>query len=292
MIVAIIGANGLLGSACLRILNTRPEIQVVGTFRESYDPGIFFHTREQHYVLTNALDTDQLEQFFRATRPSVVINCASLPKSKLLLGKATEFIPIYCMLPNLLADYCDRFSARLIQISSDGVFSGKRGDYSEIDVPDAADLYGRAKILGEIERPNSVTLRTSMLGHDAKMQNGLVSWFLSQTGSCSGFSNAIFSGFPVTVLARIIRDFILVNSELSGIYHVASKPISKLNLLELISKVYQHDIKIIPDDSIKINRSLNASRFNRETGFQPESWPDMIKVMRDDYFQAAGKASN
>jgi dTDP-4-dehydrorhamnose reductase len=283
MNVVVIGAGGLLGSACLRIFNESPSINAVGTFRTKYVCNQFPYDAEQHYFLSDALDTAQLEVLFQQLRPTVVVNCTSLSKDSLQLSDPLELIPIYALLPHVLAKFCSRFSARLIQISSDGVFSGDKGNYREEDIPDASDLYGRTKLMGEVVAQGCVTLRTSMIGHDPKLQNGLVSWFLNQKGTCKGFSNAIFSGFPVTVLARIIRDYVVPHPKLEGIYNLASSPISKFDLLRLISEIYDTSVTVIPDNSIKINRSLNASSFNTATQYVAPSWGELITVMRDDY---------
>lgn len=283
--VLIIGASGLLGSACMRIFNESPGISVTGTFRSQYNDNQFSHEANQHYFLPDVFDADQMEVLFENLRPSVVINCTSLSKRKLQLNNPLEIIPLYALFPHMLANLCNDFSARLIQISSDGIFSGNRGGYNEKDIPDATDLYGRAKLLGEVDGHRCVTLRTSIIGHDSKLQNGLVGWLLSQEGTCSGFSGAIFSGFPATVLARIIRDYVLTNSNLEGVYHLASEPISKFTLLQLIAEIYNIDITIVPDDSVQINRSLDASNFNSKAHYTPPPWSELITLMRDDYFR-------
>ena len=285
MNVVVIGAGGLLGSACMRIFNESPSINTVGTFRTKYDCNQFPYKSEQHYFLSDALDTAQLEVLFQHLRPSVVVNCTSLSKDRLQLSDPLELIPVYALLPHVLANFCSRFSARLIQISSDGVFSGDKGNYREKDIPDAPDLYGRTKLMGEVVAQGCVTLRTSMIGHDPKLQNGLVSWFLNQKGTCKGFSKAIFSGFPVTVLARIIRDYVFPNPKLEGIYNLASLPISKFDLLRLITEIYDTSVTVIPDNSIKINRSLNASSFNTATQYLAPSWSELVTMMRDDYLR-------
>ena len=285
MNILIIGGGGLLGGACLRIFNESPGVNAVGTFRTKYNSSKSPYKPEQHYFLSDALNVDQVEVLFERLRPSIVINCTSLSKDKLHHGNPLELIPIYSLLPHVLAKFCDQFSARLIQISSDGVFSGDKGNYSEEDTPDSNDLYGRAKLLGEVFNPGCITLRSSIIGHDSKMQNGLVSWFLNQKGTCSGYPEAIFSGFPVTVLARIIRDHILTQPKLEGLYNIAASPISKFDLLQLISGIYNSDVIIIPDNSIKINRSLNATKFNAITHYSPPSWDEMIGLMRDDHLR-------
>jgi dTDP-4-dehydrorhamnose reductase len=169
--------------------------------------------------------------------------------------------------------------ARFIQISSDGVFSGTRGCYTEIDPPDATDLYGVAKQRGEIDRPDAVTLRTSLLGHTLKGHEGLLEWFLAQKDSCTGFSKAIFSGLPSVVIARLVQDILLVWPQLGGVFHIASEPISKLDLLRHIARRYGKNIKIIADETVVLDRSLIAEKFRLITGRGPRSWPDLIDEM-------------
>lgn len=279
MKVLILGANGLLGSACMRIMGQRPEIHVVGTYRTKFDVSSSDVSKIQHYQLSDILDNSALEELFKNVSPDVVINCISLSKSDLEKINPYLFISTYSLLPHLLHDLCDRNNARLIQISSDGVFSGEDGNYSEFDKPDAQDVYGRSKLLGEVVSDSSITLRTSMIGESPGLHNGLISWFLDQRGSCKGYSEAIFSGFPVNVLAELILDHIIPNSNLSGIYHLASNPISKYDLLSLVAKRYKSSVHLIPDNSLKIDRSLNGDKFAKETNYKTPSWEKLVYSM-------------
>ena len=165
-------------------------------------------------------------------------------------------------------------------MSTDCVFSGEKGSYRESDSPDARDLYGRSKLLGEVAYPHTVTLRTSIIGHELQSAHGLVEWFLSQEERCYGFTKAIFSGLPTVVLAQIIRDFVIPNNDLSGLYHVASEPISKFELVKLIASTYGKSINVQPDERVVIDRSLNADRFRSATGFVSSDWMEMIKTMK------------
>jgi dTDP-4-dehydrorhamnose reductase len=153
--------------------------------------------------------------------------------------------------------------------------------YREQDVSDAQDLYGRSKYLGEADYPNAVTLRTSIIGHELSSANGLVGWFLAQQGSIKGFRRAIFSGLPTVELARVIRDHVIPNPELHGLYHVSAEPISKFDLLKLIAKAYGKTIDIKPDDNLVIDRSLNSSRFFEATGYNSPPWVQLVQSMRD-----------
>jgi dTDP-4-dehydrorhamnose reductase len=175
-----------------------------------------------------------------------------------------------------------KLGIRFIQMSTDCVFSGRAGLYRENDEPDATDLYGRLKLLGEIsELENALTIRTSIIGHGMKPNDSLVDWFLAQKGECYGYKNAIFSGFPTKVLSNIFLEFILPNYALNGVYHIASNPISKFDLLKKIRGAYKKEIEILPDDKINIDRSLNADRFNKVTNYVPPSWDEMIGLMHE-----------
>jgi dTDP-4-dehydrorhamnose reductase len=179
----------------------------------------------------------------------------------------------------LLAQICTLVGARFIHISTDCVFSGKDGFYTESAFADADDVYGRSKALGEVTYGGYLTLRTSTIGHELQSNYGLLNWFLSQKSSCKGFNKAIFSGLPTVVFAQVIRDFVLKDTQLKGLYHVAAQPINKYDLLKLIAKVYKKEINIEPDDSLIINRSLDASKFNQATGYNPPSWQNLIETM-------------
>jgi dTDP-4-dehydrorhamnose reductase len=191
-------------------------------------------------------------------------------------------VPINTLLPHHLSHLCNLVGARLIHISTDCVFSGKKGNYVEEDSTDAVDVYGKSKALGEVISSNAITLRTSTIGHELYTKYGLLEWFLSQTDECAGYSRAIFSGLPSNFLAQVIRDFVIPNRNLSGLYHVAADPIDKYKLLQLISKTYSKDIKIRLDETFVIDRSLNCDKFKVATGYSSLNWPTLIEMMHQD----------
>ena len=135
--------------------------------------------------------------------------------------------------------------ARLIHFSTDCVFSGKKGSYLENDVPDAMDLYGRTKLLGEVDYPHAITLRTSLIGHELNGTRSLVNWFLAQEGSVRGYTKAIFSGLPAVEIARVIEKYVLPHPELHGVYHLSADPISKHDLLSIVKDVYSKQVEIL-----------------------------------------------
>jgi dTDP-4-dehydrorhamnose reductase len=181
---------------------------------------------------------------------------------------------------------CRTAGARLIHISTDCVFDGKKGGYTEEEDSNATDLYGRTKFLGEVAYPHCITLRTSIIGHELKGDRGLIEWFLAQEEPIRGFKKAIFSGFPTIEIARIINDYIIPNDDLQGVYHVSSEPISKYELLRLVAQRYEKQIDIEPDDTVTIDRSLDSSRFRQATGYHPPSWPELVDNMYRNFIDS------
>lgn len=278
MRILVLGASGMLGSSVFRVLSDLAGAMVTGTvrsnkYRQFFKPEL----APQLLEITDLEDFDSLQRLIEEIRPQLVINCVSLRKSN--ANDLMKYISIFSILPRRLAYLCRRINARLILISSDGVFSGARGDYCEDDTPDAKDFYGVAKILGEIAEPNIVTLRTSIIGHELQSKSGLLEWFLSQGDQCRCYTRAIFSGFPTVTLAQIIRDVVIPRTTLQGIYHVATQPISKYDLLQLVATRYGKRITLVPDDSVGINRSLSPKRFTEATGYSPPGWTDLIDSM-------------
>jgi dTDP-4-dehydrorhamnose reductase len=278
MTILVLGASGMLGNAIFRILSEHGDATVLGTVRSTKTNQFFIPVLASRLLVTENLeDLDALELLFEQVKPQVVVNCVALKKSD--LSDPMKSISVFSLLPRRLASLCRRANARLVLISSDGVFSGTRGRYTEYDLPDANDLYGIAKLLGEVSEPNVITLRTSIIGHELQGKDGLLEWFLSQGNQCRCYTKAIFSGFPTVVLAQVIRDVILPRPNLQGIYHVATQPISKFDLLQLVAQRYGKCVAIVPDDKIAIDRSLSAELFTKATGYVPPPWPELINSM-------------
>jgi dTDP-4-dehydrorhamnose reductase len=280
--VLVLGASGMLGNTLFRLFSESDKFNTIGTMRSTGVPGrlpVALHKNIVHSVDAN--DMDNLHRIFAHIRPDVVINCVGLVKQLMEEDDPLVAIPINALLPHRIARLCEVAGARLIHVSTDCVFSGSKGGYREDDHPDADDLYGRSKYLGEVDYAHSITLRTSIIGHELNSSHGLVNWFLGQQDQVKGYTNAIFSGLPTIELARLIRDLIIPNTGLRGVYHVSAEPISKFHLLQLIAKVYGKKITVIADDLLKIDRSLNSDRFRIAAGYVPPSWPDLIQQMSE-----------
>lgn len=280
MKILVFGASGMIGSAMFRMLSAVADWQVIGTLRSSNDRN-YFPINQQNKLFTdiNVENPDVLVRIFNRVKPDIVVNCIGLTKHHKESEDALIAIPLNALLPHRMADLCALMGARLIHISTDCVFSGIKGNYVETDVPDATDMYGRSKQLGEVQYSHAVTLRTSTIGHELHSKYGLLEWFLSQRDSCKGFSRAIFSGLPNTEFARIVRDLVVPRPDLHGLYHVGAAPIDKYELLKLIAKSYGKKIQIIKDDLFTIDRSLNSERFWKLVDCQPSDWLELVESM-------------
>jgi dTDP-4-dehydrorhamnose reductase len=216
-------------------------------------------------------------------RPEVVVNCIGVVKQDAAAKDPLTSIEVNALFPHRLAKACAEIGSRLIHLSTDCVFSGQRGNYSVSDPADATDLYGRTKLLGEVDYDHCLTLRTSMIGRELVGSHGLVEWFLSQQGKVvRGYQKAVFSGFTTGTLAAAIADVISDHHELKGIWHFASEPINKFALLGLIKEGFGLKIEIEPDETFVCDRSLNGDAFRQATGYVAPSWSEMVEAMVRD----------
>ncbi|MES2979199.1 MAG: SDR family oxidoreductase [Pseudomonadota bacterium] len=280
----VLGASGMLGNAVMRVLEQGAEFQVYGTVRSENAKRLLPAGMAPRLITgVDVEQADALISVLRQVRPDVVVNCIGLVKQLADADDPLKAIPINSLLPHRLARLCDVAGARLVHMSTDCVFSGQKGMYLESDASDAQDLYGRTKYLGEVDYPNAITLRTSIIGHELAGAQGLINWFLSQRGEVKGFRCAIFSGLTTVELAHVIRDQVLPRPDLRGVYHVSADPINKFDLLSLVAQVYQKYIRITPDDVLVIDRSLDSTRFRQATGYTPPAWKALLEKMHEFY---------
>lgn len=280
--ILVLGTSGMLGNAVYRYFTSQTAHDVIGVVRSARSvSSLASEPRGQIVEGGDVENLDALVRVFDRHRPTIVVNCIGLVKQLDDAKNPLAAIPINSVLPHRLARLCSLSDARLIHLSTDCVFSGDKGLYVESDLPDARDVYGRTKLLGEVDYPNALTLRTSIIGHELSGAHSLISWFLAQEGAVRGFSKAIFSGFPTVEIARIIDAHVIPRPELTGLYHLSAEPIDKFNLLKLVAETYNKVIRIDEDPSLVIDRSLDSSRFRAATGFQPDDWSTLVKRMHD-----------
>lgn len=223
----------------------------------------------------------QLREVCFESKVQFIINCVGVVKQSKLASNYLESITINSLLPHFLNEICEEMNAKLIHVSTDCVFDGSKGNYSEDDLSDAYDLYGKSKFLGEVNYGNTMTLRTSIIGNEiTNNTHGLIDWFLAQKNIINGYKYAIFSGVTTYELTKIILEIIIPKYFKSGLFQIASKPISKYELLKIVAKVYNKEIEIKESDEMKIDRSLNPLKFYTYTNYSPPEWSDQISQMK------------
>ena len=277
----VLGASGMLGSTVFRTLHSSEKHEVFATLRNSR--ALHYFSQEQQVGIVSNIDIlkdEDIVAVLGRIKPDIIINCVGLIKQLAASKDPLVALPLNALFSHKLVRLSKLCDARVIHVSTDCVFTGDKGKYVEADIPDATDLYGISKRLGELtDYENAVTLRTSIIGRELCSSNSLLDWFLSQKGQVKGFTKAIFSGLPTCELANIIQNVIIPNLDLRGLYHVAAEPISKYDLLKLIAAQYNQDIEILPDDNLVIDRSLNSAKFAKETNYVAAQWPELIKCM-------------
>lgn len=275
MRVLILGAGGMLGHKVWQI------------FRDRFDCYAAVRTRlpvplfDDDRVIGgfDAGDFDGVARLIREVRAEVVINCIGVVKQLAAAHDPIASITLNSLFPHVVSRACAEAGARMIHISTDCVFAGLRGNYDENDLPDAADLYGRSKLLGEVTE-GALTIRTSIIGRELRTANGLVEWFLANRGgSVRGYTRAVFSGVTTATLADTLAEVIEHHPGLRGLYHVAAVPITKYDLLVMLNDAMGSGVTITPDDSVLIDRSLDAARFQSATGLVPPPWQEMIAAL-------------
>lgn len=283
MKVLVLGASGMLGHKLVQSWQGRFEVWsgIRGRFADYEKYGIF--NKERTIENIDALNFETMAGAVRSVKPDVVVNAIGIIKQLPSAKNTVLTLSVNSILPHKLAELGESEGFRLITISTDCVFNGKKGNYFDDDPSDAEDLYGKSKYLGEVSARNCLTLRTSIIGRELETAHSLVEWFLSNRGKkVKGFKKAIYSGFPTIVLADILAGLMADFPALEGVYQVSSAAINKFDLLELFKKYYDADIDIEADSDFTIDRSLNSDKFRRITGFQPETWDAMIEKMAQD----------
>lgn len=277
MKILILGASGLIGSNIFNFLSRNTDHQVFGSYRNSNAFNLNHGASSLNLISYNLKESiSELDEILSSLRPDLIINALGITKH--VEEERATVIRVNSLFPHQLAKISTKLGIRLIHISTDCVFSGKRGMYVEGDLPDATDLYGRSKILGEVNYDNHLTLRISTIGKEITSKNGLLEWFLATQDSCFGYKRAIFSGLPSKYFAHILNKFVFPRPEIIGLYHVSSIPIDKFTLLQNLATFYNKRIEVISNEEFMIDRSLDSSSFSKKTGFIAPSWSELINA--------------
>jgi dTDP-4-dehydrorhamnose reductase len=281
--IAVLGVTGMLGHKMLQILEGAFPSQVYGVLRGSKDrlSSYGFVAPDRLIDQVNVESTQALLKVLNEIRPQFVINCIGITLRKAEHDSTQKNFAINGVLPQILSFWCQQHQAKFIHFSTDCVFNGARGNYTEHDLPDAEDVYGRSKYLGETPyHPSALTLRLSIVGRELFGKTELLEWFLAQKNKkISGFSEVYYSGVTTSVAAREVVKIIQKFPDLAGLYHVSSEKISKYDLLMMANQIFKANVEIQKDPSKKSDKSLNCDRYIRETRFIKPSWPEMLKEL-------------
>lgn len=281
--VLVLGAGGMLGWTASRLLHEDSAISVTAAVRDRRAlPEGLARLLGDRLIQLDVTKEPERRRVIAAAAPDFVLNCVGVIKQDPRVNDRVSTVWINSLLPHLLANDCDEVGARLIQVSTDCVFSGRTGRYTEVDVPDPVDFYGRTKLVGELNGRH-LTLRTSIIGPEVQRRASLVEWFLAQEGMVvKGFRQAIYSGVTTVEFTRFLRGVVLPNPDLSGLYQLASEPISKYDLLKMVADEYGWEGRLAPDDEFACDRSLSGELLRKATGYQPPPWREMIRSMAAD----------
>ncbi len=286
MRILIIGASGMLGHRLYYGLGTIfPETYATVRCSVSRPPYNRIACLQSGKVVehVDATNFTRLASVIRKIKPDVVINCIGIIKQRGSACSPIAYITLNSLLPHRIAEQVADYGGRLIHFSTDCVFDGKAGGYTEADIPNAADLYGRTKILGEVVDSHALVIRTSFIGREITGHASLLDWFLSQRNqSIQGYTKAVFSGLTTVELVNIVAMIIDRFPSLNGIYHVAAPPITKYDLLAKVRDVFNLPVAIEPSDELRIDRSLQAARFENATGYQPPGWDHLLEQLAAD----------
>jgi dTDP-4-dehydrorhamnose reductase len=281
--ILILGGTGMLGHKLHQVLSQSNDVWV--TARRQYAEVERFHLFPPERFLggLDVEDDSHLDAALEISQPEVAINCVGVVKQVTAAQDPIRSIAINALLPHRFHKLCAARGVRLLHFSTDCVYSGRKGAYTEDDSPDPYDLYGRSKLLGEVAGPHALTIRTSIIGRELFTCHGLVEWFLAHPGpEVNGFTRAVFSGLPTVSLASAVRDILLPRDDLAGVWHLSAEPITKYRLLVLLAEGFGRDVHVVPVDEPAIDRSLDSSRLRIATEITSPGWPDLVSALVSD----------
>ncbi len=268
MKLLILGASGMAGHMILDYFRSKKNGELYFTSRNPQDEGVIF---------LDAVQFSEVRRIIEKLRPDVIVNAIGLLNEE-AARKLPEAIQLNSMLPHFLAGLADQYGGKLLHISTDCVFLGTRGGYTETELPDGVSVYAKTKALGEVMEGRHLTIRTSIIGPEKKQNGiGLFRWFMQQSGRIKGYENVLWNGVTTLELAKVIDQSIA--QDLSGLYHLTAPiKISKYELLLLFQKVFKKtDVEIVPDGKIVLDRTLTDTR--KELHYSVPDYPEMIAAL-------------
>ena len=286
MKIVVLGVTGMLGHKMFQILSERFESVIGFAYEDLNQPpfdkvGLF-----QGAAIVEGVDVSNfqaLEKHLSKIEPNYIVNCVGIIKQRDAASAYIPSIELNALLPHKLAKMALKWGGRVIHFSTDCVFDGKKGSYSEEDFSNATDLYGKSKFLGEVQGENALTLRTSIIGRELTSHNSLLDWFLGQEGkTIKGYKNVIYSGVTTNQIAEVVKMVIGKFPELSGLYQVVADPISKYDLLCLARDAFDVDVQIEPETETISDRSMKGDKLKGATGYVSPPWPKLMTNLAND----------
>ncbi|MES2176534.1 MAG: sugar nucleotide-binding protein [Gemmatimonadota bacterium] len=283
--ILIVGGTGMLGHKLAQVAAAAGDIETHVTCRQLPAERFRAAGATYHSGVELGVEHARLSATVKDVSPDFVLNAAGAIKHRDLSSDAAGTLFLNGALPHALAAMNPNPAGRVIHFSTDCVFTGAKGDYREADQPDAGDLYGLSKAAGELRYAPHLTIRTSIIGFELANHLGLLAWFMRQPqgSTVKGYTRAIFSGLPTVTLSRLVLELVRGDTPLTGLYHVASEPIAKVDLLTRIRDAFQLDRTIVPSSDVAIDRSLDDTRFRDATGTSRPGWDALIEEMKQDY---------
>lgn len=285
MKILVFGASGMIGHQMWYKLNKEFPNSVYGTVRKGADYYKHFNIFNTDYLIPNLDVTDftNVLKVLDQLKPDVVLNCIGITLRKPEIKNLELCLEVNSLFPQRLGRWAAQHHKRLIHFSTDCVFGGGAGMYTEESIPDAQDVYGKTKFLGEVLGSHSLTLRCPIIGREIAGKTELIEWFLQQRNkTIKGYANAIYSGITSAEMARQISLIIRKYPNLTGLYQISSEPISKYDLLVLLNEISNLNITVEKDNSYSTNKSLDSKKYRQLTGYNSPSWRAMLSEMMEE----------
>jgi dTDP-4-dehydrorhamnose reductase len=268
--ILILGFSGMLGSRITSRLIATSDVKIIIAGRTAPTISLFSELDFQKFDAK----TSDLEALIQLTKPDFVINALGWIKQK--DASSSLGLVLNSVIPAQLCELSVQYDFKLIHFSTDCVFDGSTGDYDVLSTPNPTDFYGQTKYLGEVSGDNVMCIRTSIIGYEINSQYSLLEWILSQRDVISGYSGAYFTGVSTNELSEFIAE-ICSSNFVSGLFHVASDSISKLELIRIVKSVYQLDLEIHEDHEVLINRGLVPNYHKLNIKWQAKNWRSKIE---------------